>query len=90
MHDLNIQPDLFSYNLLLRSVRDCGVGDVEKTLSTLPIDFLACHQSSTSQEIHPNETSSLPSLTYRNIFVDIMESSRFIDLLQTGDLSQNR
>jgi hypothetical protein len=90
MHDLNIQPDLFSYNLLLRSVRDCGVGDVEKTLSTLPIDFLACRQSPSLQENHANETTSLPSLTYHNIFVDIMESSRFIDLLQTGDLSKNR
>ncbi|KAK7111976.1 hypothetical protein V1264_011509 [Littorina saxatilis] len=34
MHEIGVQPDLHLYNLLLRCIRDCGVGDV-KTFQTL-------------------------------------------------------
>ncbi|XP_058830286.1 pentatricopeptide repeat-containing protein 1, mitochondrial [Topomyia yanbarensis] len=50
MHRMNALPDIYSFNLLLRCVRDCGLGDLETTEQVIEQIICQSGQSMLNQE----------------------------------------
>ena len=60
MHKMGVQPDLPLYNLLIRCIRDCGVGDI-KSLQSLLTGGAATEKLCDTTSRDADETASLRS-----------------------------
>lgn len=67
MHSLNLSPDIYSYNLLLRCIKNCGAGDPQLTSRLLDGDTAAL----TKKE---NTANKIKSIKQRVIQIDCSQT----------------
>lgn len=85
MYQRRLLPDLYSFNLMLRCVRDCSIGDVE-TMQQVISDILLGSKNNSDKQLKINENRQL---TIETGAVDSTEPSDVEEVSEPNDQAPN-